>query len=104
MDLLNLDELVSAKRTVQLFGENHDVAERTVGQMLKAVDIAKKADDENGESILHDMIDTAASILPTCPREHLERLNIKQLSALIEYSMTSQEAADGEQEQGKLEA
>ena len=93
MKLLNLDELApTAKRTVRLNGENHEVVEMSVG---KFIDSMKKANElqklaESGAEIpVHEtfnaMIDTVAVALPTCQREVLAGLTFDKLALLMKF-------------------
>ncbi|CDT52546.1 conserved hypothetical protein [Vibrio coralliirubri] len=107
MELFNLDELAKVKRTVVLFGNTYDVAERTVGQMVNALRVAKKAEVASPDEILEEMLDTAHNIIPDCPMDNIKRLNMRQLTALIQYASKPDEQViaekEAEEEQGKSE-
>ncbi|MET2951342.1 hypothetical protein ABXV18_24980 [Vibrio owensii] len=107
MELFNLDDLVQVNRTVQLFGKTYDVADRTVGQMINAIKMASKSEQADPEEILGEMIETAHCIIPDCPIENIKRLNMNQLTALIEYASQPDskfaEAREADKQQGKSE-
>ena len=108
MKLFNLDELVTKKRSVRLFGCEYVIAERTVGQMISALKMVESEGSDEPEIILEQLIETAQNILPDCPREHIERLNMKQIQALIQFAsesdeMTEESAQEENEIEGKLE-
>lgn len=94
MELFNLDELVTTKRTVRLFGCDYEVAQQTVGQMIAAMKMVETEQSDNPEVILSQLLETAHQILPDCPREYIERLNMKQVQALIQFASESDEATE----------
>lgn len=83
--LLNLDELAAIKRAVQINGEEYEVAEQTVGEMIKRLQLTKKADTDTPEGFLATMRDTAQNILPKAPKKVIEGLTMKQITALVEF-------------------
>ena len=91
MELFNLDELVTASRHVQLFGNRYAISDRTVGQMISALKIAESAETASPEYVLEQMIETAHQIIPDCPMDYIQRLNLNQLQALIKFASESDE-------------
>lgn len=83
--LLNLDELAANKRAVVINGVEYEVAEQTVGEMIKRLQVTKKVDTETPEGFLEVMRDTAQTILPKAPKKVIDNLTIKQITALIEF-------------------
>lgn len=102
MELLNLDDLVKVNREVQIGGETYEISDQTVGQMVDALRTAKAIEEnqDDNELILNSMIETAGRLIPKCPKEIIEQLKMRQLSALIEFASTSDEdvVADAEVE------
>lgn len=104
MNLLNLDALVDNKREVQLGGKVYRVAEQTVGMMLKAIEVAKQAKSEkDGEEIFLDLVEAARHIVPDCSDSVLHSMNFRQLTALVEFGVATEEDAatradDGDEE------
>lgn len=103
MELLNLDALIEVRREVKLGGQNYPVVDQTVGQMIDAVRLAKKVDENPNdvETILGAMIQTAKRLVPGAPHDLVESLKMRQLSALIEFASASdsEAVAGSEQEQ-----
>lgn len=98
MELLDLDALESIQKQVTLKGVAYTVADQTVGQMIEALQMSKEAneDPDNPEPIIQALFKTAKRLLPECPVEVIEGLNMKQLSALVEFSSASEEeVSDG---------
>ena len=95
MELLNLDEIVVVSRQVTLKGEKYNLATRSVGQMISSLQNAKQyeqMDADSEESIAKffaSMVDTAQQILPDCPKEVLETMDMNQLNRLIEFANAS---------------
>lgn len=89
MELLNLDELVKPTRKVVIRGKEYTIGEQTVGQMIEAITVSKEIDKKDPGVIFEAMVRTATSILPDCPKEVLNSLSVRQLSALIEFASAS---------------
>ncbi len=85
--LLNLDELATVKRVVQIGGVEYSVAEQTIGQMIQRLALSKKeeADPMDPEVFLKSMRQTAQDILPTAPKKVIEGLSIKMITRLVEF-------------------
>lgn len=85
MDLLNLDELTNVDRFVTLRGKRYAVTDRSVGQMLESVVMAKRAGTHTEEEFLESMISTVKSVIPDCPVESIRSMNLRQMVALLEF-------------------
>lgn len=85
--LLNLDELATVTRVVQIGGKEYPVAEQTVGQMITRLALSKKqdADPMDPEVFLKSMRQTAQDILPTAPKKVIDGLSIKMITRLVEF-------------------
>lgn len=85
MDLLNLDELTSVDRFVTLRGKRYAVNDRSVGQMLESVVMAKRSGSHTEEEFLESMINTVKSVIPDCPEAFVRSMNLRQMVALLEF-------------------
>lgn len=85
--LLNLDELATVKRAVQIGGVEYPVAEQTIGQMIQRLALSKKEDSDsmNPEVFLKNMRQTAQDILPTAPKKVIDGLSLKMITKLVEF-------------------
>jgi len=93
MELLNLDDLVKVGREVVLSGETYKVVDQTVGDMVDALRLAKKVEknQDDPEVILGSLLSTAQRLIPACPKDVLNKMVARQLSALIEFASASDE-------------
>lgn len=98
-DLLNLDEIISVKRTVTVRGTEYAIADRTVDQMLNSIAQSRRFQDGEHsltpEEVLSEMKKTCMSLLPDCPEAVIGGLNLKQMNALIEFASRSDEEVAG---------
>lgn len=106
MDLLNLDELVTLERFVTLRGERYAVSDRSVGQMIEAINITKKGGVQKEEDFLDSMVKTVKAVIPDCPDSVVNSMSLRQMVALLEFVNTdpnklAAEAEKAAQEQGK---
>lgn len=85
MELLNLDELTTVDRFVTLRGKRYAVNDRSVGQMLESVVMAKRAGTHTEEEFLESMISTVQSVIPDCPVDTIRSMNLRQMVALLEF-------------------
>ena len=93
MKLLNLDGIVEAKRTVTISGSDYVLNQRSVGQMISAIQAVKSLEESESLSemdqmgvMFESMLDAAKGILPECPEEVLRALSMNKLNALIEFA------------------
>ena len=102
MDFLNLDEFATeVTRKVQILGEEYPIVEQTVGMMVDAIAAAKKAEAEGtdkGEQVFSEMVTLTMTVCPDCPKEVFRRMNMKQLTALLEFAMAPDNKVVGNSE------
>lgn len=93
MKLLNLDELTTIQREIQIQGQKYPIAERSVGQMLDAIKLAEHVNErpDDIKVVLESIISAVSAIVPTCPVEVLRTLNERKLHAIIEFANASDE-------------
>lgn len=85
MDLLNLDELATLERFVSLRGKRYAVNDRSVGQMIEAINITKKAGVQTEEEFLDSMIKSVSAVIPDAPQDVIRSMSLRQMVALLEF-------------------
>lgn len=91
-ELLNLDELSIASKKVQIKGEVYDLSERTIGQTITAISIARKIEKEQSkgelspEDIIETVFQSVKDIIPECPESTLRSMTMAQIKRLMEYA------------------
>lgn len=105
MKLLNIDELVTPERAITIKGEQFIVKDKTVGQMLSALQAQQLIDDANSspEALFEKMVDTVKQVIPDCPRETLLGLQMDQLNAILNFANTPIEDAAAEADEAREE-
>jgi len=104
MDLLNLDELTTLERYVTLRGERYAVCDRSVGQMIEAINITKKGGLQKEEEFLASMVNTVKSVIPDCPEGVIKSMSLRQMVALLEFANTDPAAIAKQAEEAAREA
>jgi hypothetical protein len=111
MKLLNLSSIAPAERVVSINGTQYPIVAQSLASVLRAVQ-RDKANSEHQDvaKIFEGMIESAADMIPSCPREELMTLTPAQLSSLISFASGSDDDAeevvdaelgDGEKKKGK---
>lgn len=85
MDLLNLDELTTLERYVNLRGKRYAVNDRSVGQMIESIAITKKGGIQTEEEFLQSMVKTVEAVIPDAPLEVVRSMSLRQMVMLLEF-------------------
>lgn len=106
MKALNLDDLVAERRTVTLFGKEHDVIDMTVEKYLETVKAAENMDENTSMDVAMDAsIDVVLRCIPTLTKDALKQLSLKQLGAIIKFARGGYDdeavAEEGEKQEKK---
>jgi len=86
--LLNIDELTTVEKEIQIKGERYPVVERTVEQVLQAIKAEKtlsSQDVDSEESRVEMFVGMVKSAIPECPDEVLRNLPIRSLTVILEF-------------------
>lgn len=103
MKLLNLDDLIANKRSVQIHGVEYPVAEQSLGGLIEAIKREKLMDRSDDVALFENMLTSAATLLPTVPENILRSLSIRQLTAVVNFAAASDDqledsaAAEGDE-------
>ena len=89
-NLLNLDELAPAKRTVTLGGTSHEVKPMTVEAFVRRQREAKDVDDTTDPAEqIERAVKMISETIPTIKIEVLNGLTMEQLTALINFVVST---------------
>lgn len=88
MDLLNLDDLADIKRYVTIRKKKYLLADRSVGQMITAIKVAKAQPENEADEaqVFKSMVQMAQQIVPECPVDVIESLTARQIVALLQFA------------------
>ena len=92
MELLNLDELTTIERFVTLRKKRYAVNDRSVGQMIESINIAKRADTNTEEDFLNSMVATVQAVIPDCEASVIRSMSLRQMVALLQFANQDPEA------------
>lgn len=112
MKLLNLDGMAEVEKQITIGGKSYDVVDQPVGTMLKMQRLAREAEKAEGTDdqqikLIENMVESVRSVLPGCPQEVVDGMSIRQLTAVLEYALASDEdvieGAESESEEENAE-
>lgn len=82
---LNIDELVKVEKEVQIGGEVYPIAERTIGQVITAIQASNREDEMTMDEQMQLTLELVQEAIPTCPVEKLKQLPFSGLNALMTF-------------------
>lgn len=96
---LNLDDLVEVEKEIQLGGITYPIVERSLGQVLKAIEASKKAEKNGDDENFILTIDFIQEAIPSCPRKELMKMPIASLQKLMVFINENEAIEDEEGKQ-----
>lgn len=92
--LLDLDALASEERAIRLNGEEHVMAEVSVGEFI---DLIRKTDEMEDKDLdlatqMELMVDLVSRRFPTAPKDALRGLGITKLNRIIAFTRATAES------------
>lgn len=90
MELLNLDDILVAKRQIEIGGKAYDVADQSVGQMISQLQLQKQLENQGDEVVLmNQIVESVQQIIPDCPAETINKLPMRGINAIFEFANAS---------------
>lgn len=104
--VLNLDELVKIRPSIQLEGAEHQMkllsVEDFISATKKAQDVAKAAEDgESQEATIEMLISTVTDSFPTLTEEKIKAMSFMQLNAVMTFIVEVSSAEVGDKDAKK---
>lgn len=105
--LLNLDEVGVIKRVVRIKGNDYQIAEQSLGDMISRMELAKAAKakpDNTPLGVMKELVSSAKQLLPSAPEALIDSLNAAQIGALFEFVNAKDSELMGEEAKGEPES
>lgn len=102
-ELLNIDELITVEKKIQIKGKKYSVVERSVSQVLEAISIEKelsqKLPDAREDSLakIEVLVKMVKMSVPDCPDDIIKNLPVKTLMTIMNFINESEKVEDSEQ-------